>query len=102
MVNWTSSGESIRVVDSLPLKFYVGISFNSTYASSSSEAISFTRVYMNISDSGSIWVNEELNNTSCVLSGDYYYLEELAAWNQTGKPESGITYAFSTRYEGYY
>ena len=98
--NFTSSGGSTRVHDGWPTNFSVSIKFNSTFASSTAEAISYTRVYMNISQS--VWTNEELNNTACSLIGDFYVLEEEGHWNQTGKPESGVTYECSVLYQGYY
>ena len=98
--NFTSSGGSCRVHDGWPTNFSVSIKFNSTFASSTAEAISYTRVYMNISES--VWTNEELNNTACSLVGSFYILEEQGHWNQTGKPESGVTYECSVLYQGYY
>jgi hypothetical protein len=90
------------VHDSWPTNFTVGIQINSTLASSTAEAISYTRVYMNITDGGSIWNNVELNNTACELSGSYYYLTEQGHWNATGKPVAGVTYACSVLYQAYY
>jgi len=98
--NFTSSGGNCRVHDGWVTNFTVNIKFNNTFASSTSEAIDYTRVYMNISES--VWTNEELNNTSCSLVGDFYILEEEGHWNQTGKPESGVTYECSVLYQGYY
>ena len=100
--NFTSSGQSVRVVDGQAVKFIVGIKFSNALASSSSEAISFTRVYMNITDGGSIWNNKELNNTSCSLVGSFYYLKEQGIWNVTGYPQSGVTYSCTVLYQGYY
>jgi len=98
--NFTSSGGSCRVHDGWITNFTVSIKFNSTFASNNEEAISYTRVYMNISES--VWTNEELNNTACSLVGSFYILEEQGCWNQTGKPESGVTYECSVLYQGYY
>jgi hypothetical protein len=99
LANFTSSGGSVRVHDSWVINFTIGIRFNSTLASSTSEAISYTRVYMNITG---IWTNVELNNTSCTLIGSYYYLTEQGHWNQTGYPQAGVTYECSVLYQGYY
>jgi len=99
LANFTSSGGSVRVHDNWVINFTVGIRFNSTLASSTAEAISYTRVYMNITG---IWINVELNNTSCTLIGNYYYLTEQGHWNQTGYPEAGVTYTCSIVYQGYY
>ena len=102
LANFTSTGGSVRVHDSWAMNFTVGIQINSTLVSSTSEAIDYTRVYMNITDGGSIWNNAELNNTSCSLSGSYYYLTEQGHWNETGKPVAGVTYACSILYQAYY
>lgn len=98
--NFTSSGGSCRVHDGWPTNFTVSIKFNSTLASSTAEAIDYTRLYMNISES--IWTNEELNNTACSLVGSFYILTEEGHWNQTGKPVAGTTYECSVSYQGYY
>jgi len=98
--NFTSTGGSCRVNDEWPTNFTVSIKFNSTFASSTAEAISYTRVYMNISES--VWTNAELNNTACSLVGSFYILTEQGHWNETGKPEAGITYECSVLYQGYY
>lgn len=102
LANFTSTGGSVRVHDSWPTNFTVGIKLNSTLVSSTSDAIAYTRVYMNITDGGTIWNNAELNNTFCSLSGSYYYLTEQGYWNQTGKPMAGVTYACSILYQAYY
>jgi len=102
LANFTSTGGSVRVHDSWATNFTVGIQINSTLVSSVSDAIAYTRVYMNITDGGSIWTNAELNNTSCSLSGSYYYLTEQGYWNETGKPVAGVTYACSILYQAYY
>jgi hypothetical protein len=102
LANFTSTGGSVRVHDSWATNFTVGIRINSTLVSSVSDAIAYTRVYMNITDGGAIWTNAELNNTACSLSGSYYYLTEQGYWNQTGKPVAGVTYACSILYQAYY
>jgi hypothetical protein len=102
LANFTVTGGSVRVHDSWPTNFTVGIQINSTLVSSTADAIAYTRVYMNITDGGSIWNNVELNNTACSLSGSYYYLTEQGHWNQTGKPVAGVTYACSILYQAYY
>lgn len=100
--NITSSGGSYRVHDAWAINFTVCIQFNNTLASSTAEAIDYTRVYMNITDGGTVWNNEELNNTACTLEGDYYVLLEEGYWNEVGKPEAGVTYECAVLYQGYY
>ena len=96
--NFTSSG-TFLLYDSQPTKFMVNIKFNSTLAGSTNEAIECTKVIMNITG---VWTNEEFNNTSCMLNGDFYYLVETGIWNEEGKPESGVTYECNVIYQGYY
>jgi hypothetical protein len=102
LANFTATGGSVRVHDGWPTNFTVGIQLNSTLATSTAEAISYTRVYMNITDGGTIWNNVELNNTACSLSGSYYLLTEQGYWNTTGQPVTGVTYACSILYQAYY
>lgn len=97
-LNFSSSGGTVKVDAGKTLKFVVGIKFNSTLASSSDEAVSYTRVYMNISG---VWVNKELNNTSVVLSGGFYWLKEEAILAANTLSE-GQTYECSILYEGDY
>jgi hypothetical protein len=102
LANFTVTGGSVRVHDSWVMNFTVGIKMNSTLVSSTADAIAYTRVYMNITDGGTVWNNVELNNTSCSLNGSYYYLTEEGHWNETGKPSAGVTYACSILYQAYY
>ena len=100
--NFTSSGGSVRINNNQQVKFNVGIRLNSTLASSSDEAISYTRVYMNITYDGTfVWQNVELNNTSCQLVGNFYYLIETGTWS-TNLPIAGKTYACTILYQAYY
>lgn len=97
--NLTESGGNVRVNDNQTLKFLVNIRFNDTLASDNDEAISYTKVYMNITD---IWANEELTNIACEGSGGFYWLTEQAIWNQTDYPLAGVTYECAVSYQAYY
>jgi len=98
----TDASFSTRLVANYPVKFTVKWRLNNTLASSEAEAVSYTRVYMNITNGGTIWNNEELNNTSTSSDADYYYGVEEGIWNQTGKPVAGTTYSCSALYQAYY
>jgi len=98
--NFTSTGGSCLVEEKQAIKVIVSIKLNDTLASSEAEAIEYTRVYMNISEG--IWTDEELNQTSCVHSGDFYWLKENGVWNQTGYPQAGVDYECSVLYQGNY
>jgi hypothetical protein len=96
--NFTVSGGSVSVNASNTITFNVSICLNSTLASSTSEAVSYTAVYMNITG---IWTNVELNNTSVVLNGSFYYLIEKGVLN-AGTLTEGQTYDCSVLYKAYY
>jgi len=96
--NYTLSGGSLRVNASNTIKFVVGIKFNSTLASSQSEAISYTQILMNITG---IWTNQELNNTSCSLDSGFYWLKEEGTLSPNTLNE-GQTYDWSVLYKAYY
>jgi len=96
--NFTSSGGTVRVNASNTITFNVSICINSTLVSSSAEAVSYTAVYMNITG---IWTNMELNNTSVVLNGSFYYLIEKGVLN-AGTLSEGQTYDCSVLYKAYY
>lgn len=96
----TASSWIQRVADSTPTRFQIKWRLNNTLASGTSQAVSYTKVLMNITSG--IWTNKELNNTSSSSDASYYYGVELGTWNVTGKPVSGTTYNVTTRYEAYY
>lgn len=95
----TASSWTQTVVDSQPIRFQVKWQLNNTLASDEVEAVSYTKMLMNITG---IWTNQEFNNTASSSDATYYFGVELGTWNQTGKPESGLTYNVATRYEAYY
>ena len=96
--NFTSSGGTVKVNASKQIKFVVSIKFNSSLASSNTEAVDYTKVLMNITG---IWTNEELNNTSVVQSGDFYFLKEEGILASDTLSE-GETYECAVLYQGYY
>jgi len=99
--NFTVSGGSVRVDAHKQIKIVVSVRLNSSLASSNSEAIDYTKVLVNITDGSSyVWLNKELNNTSCVLSGNYYYLREEGLLAEDSLSE-GVTYEVSVKYEAY-
>ena len=99
--NFTVSGGSVRVDAHKQIKIVVSIRLNSSLAGSNSEAIDYTKVLVNITDgSNYVWLNRELNNTSCVLSGSYYYLKEEGLLAENSLSE-GVTYDVSVKYEVY-
>ncbi|MGP3705242.1 MAG: hypothetical protein ACKD6O_08140 [Candidatus Bathyarchaeota archaeon] len=102
--NISTSGGSYRVDADKPLKFIVSVRFNSTLASSQSEAVEYTSVYMNITyDSSYIWTNQLFENLDVNgPSNGFYWIREYAVWNATGYPQAGVTYACSILYRGYY
>jgi len=96
--NFTSGGGTVRVNASNTITFNVSICINSTLVSSSDEAVSYTAVYVNITG---IWTNVELNNTSVVPNGSFYYLIEKGVLN-AGTLSEGQTYDCSVLYKAYY
>ncbi|MEM2995646.1 MAG: hypothetical protein QXI91_06525 [Candidatus Bathyarchaeia archaeon] len=100
--NFSSSGESADINDNQQVRFVVGIRFNSSLASNENEAINYTRVFMNITYNGNyVWQNIELNNTSCVLNGNYYILREEGNWT-SNLPQQGVTYHCNVSYKSYW
>lgn len=96
----TSDNWSVRVVENQSINITVAWRLNKTLASDETEARDYTRIFINLTD---VWVNEEMNATGSIDSdASYWYGLELAHWNQTGKPESGVSYDVATRYEAYY
>ena len=99
--NFTSEGQD-KLDENQQVRFIVCIKYNATLASSESEAIQYTRVYMNITyNSNIIWQNKELNNTSCTLANGFYWLKEQGDWN-SNLPQQGITYNVKVLYQSYW
>ena len=102
--NFTSTGGSVRIHDSWQVKFVVGTKLNDTLASSSSEALDYTKTLMNItygSPPSFVWQNVELNNTSISQSGGFYWIVENGVWT-TDLPVEGVTYNCAIDYRQYY
>jgi len=101
--NFTSTGDYTRIVDSLHTAFIVKSYLNETLYSSTAEAISYSRVYMNITCSNStvIWSNVLLNNTACSLASPKYVLYECGNWTSS-LPEPSVIYNCSVSLEGYF
>jgi len=106
-----SSGFTLSVKATTEIKFGIYVLLNDTFASSSAEALSNTRVYMNIStsDNAGNWTNHLMDDNSGAntdthdgFSCYYIYYEEI--WNATaqGHPAEGETCEISYYYEAYY
>lgn len=101
--NFTASGGSARIDAGIQVDFVVYIKFNASLATSQSEAVSYTKVVMNITyNSNFVWQNKELNNTSVSgPSGGFYWLKEVGNWT-SNLPQAGATYTCTVKYQGYY
>ena len=96
--NFTSSGGTVRLNASKTITFNVTICFNITLASSQTEAIQYTRVYLNITG---IITNAELTNVKIWQNSNFYYLIEKYTINPNTL-SGGQTYACTFKYQGYY
>jgi len=97
--NFSASGGSVRVNASKAITFNVTVWFNSTLASSQSEAVSYTRVYLNITG---VVTNAELSNVkvSGPVGGFYILVEQYVV--AAGTLSEGQSYACTFKYQGYY
>lgn len=97
--NFSASGGSVRVNASKAITFNVTIWFNSTLASSQSEAVSYTKVLLNITG---IVTNAELTNVkvSGPVGGFYILVERYVV--AAGTLSEGQTYECTFKYQGYY
>jgi len=97
-----ATNQSYRIVGAVNMSFIVEIQLNDTLAVSTGEAISYTKVTMNITEGvNAILTNEELTNINCTHLGDYYILYETTQW-VSSLPEDGKTYVCAIKYEAYY
>jgi hypothetical protein len=103
--NYTSSGGSNRILDNQKINFTVFTCLNKTYASSTAEALSFSRVNVTISTGGSPisgWSNIPCNQSATVLSdATYYYVTSFANWT-TPLAIAGSTYNCTFVYQAYF
>jgi len=103
--NYTATGGSDRILDTQPINFTAFTCFNKTYAASEAEALSFTRVNITISESGSPiagWNNIAMNESATVSSdADFYYLTSYGNWTAP-LPEAGKTYNCTFAYQTYF
>jgi hypothetical protein len=97
--NFTASGGSVRVNASKAITFNVTVWFNSTLAGSQSEAVSYTRVYLNITG---VVTNAELSNVavSGPVGGFYILVEQYVV--AAGTLSEGQSYECTFKYQGYY
>jgi len=102
--NYTS-GVQVKVDALTATTFNCTVKLNSTFASSTSEAISNTRVYLNITyTNGTVVVSStEMTDYSATgPSGDQYTVYSYYLWNDpTHHPIAGTTYYVWFRYEVY-
>lgn len=100
--NFTSTGGSSRVSDSLKIRFTVGVKLSSSLASSQNEAGNWTDVKMNITNGGAIWTNRDFPvNSKTGPTGGFYYVRFVDVWDDSGKPAAGVTYTCTAKYTAY-
>lgn len=100
--NFTTSGGSTRVQDSLKIRFTVGVKLADSLASNQNEAGHWTDVKMNITNGGAIWTNKDLTFSSkSGPSAGFYYVRFVEVWDDVGKPAAGVTYTCVAKYTAY-
>jgi hypothetical protein len=113
IANFTAVGESARIVANQPINFTIQVTLNNTYASSSSDALTFTWIGMNVSTGGLIssggtavtgWNNQTLNNATSAVSygaNSDWLVTKCGNWTST-LPAGGTTYTIQITYEAEY
>jgi hypothetical protein len=91
-----------RVPDNKPLKFRIAVKLNKTLASSADDAVSKTRVYINITASGYSLINQLFGGAVGIDRTTYWTVVSLYTWNVTGQPYAGKQYSVAISYEAYY
>ena len=91
-----------RVPDNTPLKFRVATQLNYSFASSTDDAVSKTKVYINITASGYSLTNQLFGDAVGIDRTTYWTVVSLYTWNVTGQPFAGNSYDIVIRYEAYY
>lgn len=94
--NYTSD-MTVEIDANYPTFFAVAVRINNTLASSTDDAKSKTRVYLNISEG--VYTNEDLTAVSSDPGGDWYYVVyQCDPWT----PTTDTLYNCAVRYEAYY
>jgi len=103
LANFTTSGGSVRIHDGYETSFIVQVKLNTSLASSASEAHSYTRVNMSITDGGTIWpISTMLNDSGTPSSsGGFWYVKKLGNWTSS-LPSPGVTYSCNATFQAYY
>jgi len=104
LVNFTATGGSQRINDSVSMHFEVYVKINSSLVSSEAEAISYTRVNMSIMNVNTtyVWNNVPLNSSGTAsLVGSYYYHQKYGDWTSS-LPVAGVTYNCTVVYQAYF
>jgi hypothetical protein len=92
-------------VDAGPaIMFNVTVCLNYAFATSISEAVENTRVYMNISGGGAVgWTNHLLaSNNGGTDCGTYWSVTWSDVWNEASHPAAETTYTVTVLYQAYY
>jgi hypothetical protein len=103
--NFTATAGSERILAGYQVNFTVAVRLNYTFAGSSSDASSFSRVNATISTGGtplSGWSNVPCNQTvTPTQNGTYWYVWFYANWTSP-TPVGGNTYNCTFLYQAYF
>ena len=97
-------GVQVKVDAQILTRFNCTVKLNSTFASSTSEAITNTRVYINITyTNGTVIISTtEMTDYTAEVNGDFYLVKSYYTWDDpTHHPIAGVTYYVWFRYEVY-
>lgn len=107
MLNATASGQSASILDSQPLNFTIQVKLDILYASTASQAQTYTWIGMNITYGGGptyVWTNVTLNDTAVggvYSDASFWYVRKLGNWTSS-LPIAGTTYNCTAEYRAYY
>jgi len=98
-------GVQVKVDALTTTRFNCTVKLNSTFASSTAEAMTNTRVYINITyTNGTVIISttEMTDYAATGPTGDYYYVKSYYTWDDsTHHPIAGVTYYVWFSYEVY-
>jgi len=97
-------GVQVKVDAQILTRFNCTVKLNSTFASSTNEAITNTRVYLNITytNGTTVVATTEMTDYYAWLNGNFYYVKSYYDWNDPAThPIAGTTYYVWFKYEVY-
>ena len=96
--NYTQ-GQTIDVESNVPVYLVFRVYLNNTFADDSDDAVSKTRVYLNVTGE---YINENLASSGNGTDGSFYYVDYGSSSTSNWTTATDTTYTVDARFDAYY